>query len=167
MTFTPSLLPLRLRLPLHPALPPPPLLFCGFSPSLSVAPSFFSFNWYSALWNGKVIYFDSSGIWLAVLSGATCNVTGNMATVNISPPAMKSPWGQPVTSYRNPKKVRVVYGTTLQFGGKFSQSNKNVCVQIYCGHFVEIFKNQSMSTFPTLLLTMNINSSCGKFFISN
>lgn len=47
-------------------------------------------NWNSSLWNGKVIYFDSLGIWLAVLSGATCNVTGDMATVNILPPAMKS-----------------------------------------------------------------------------
>lgn len=58
-------------------------------PSLSFAPSF-PLNGNSSLWNGKVIYFDSLGIWPAVLSGATRNVTGNMATVNILPPAMKS-----------------------------------------------------------------------------
>lgn len=52
------------------------------------------FNWNSSLWNGKVIYFDSSGIWLAVLSGATCNVTGNMATVNILPPCHEIHFGR-------------------------------------------------------------------------
>lgn len=126
MTFTPSLLPFHLPPsppPLHPA-EPPPVLFCGFPFARSLAPFFFFFllNWNSSLWNGKVIYIDSKGIWLAVLSGATCNVTGNNATVNILPPT-PLPWnppvGQPVTSNRNLEMVRVFYEAIVRFGGNF------------------------------------------------
>lgn len=61
------------------------LLFMSLRPSL--------LNWNSSLWNGNLIYFDSSGFWLVVLSGTLCNVTGNVAVVNILPPGLKSQSG--------------------------------------------------------------------------
>ena len=48
--------------PRHPARPPP-FLFCGFFPPFSFFRSvLLALNWNSALWNGKVIYIDSSGL---------------------------------------------------------------------------------------------------------
>lgn len=125
-TFTPPLLPFHLHPPPSPLLPnsfmlpkPPPVLCCGFPPCLYFRSlPFFWPNWNCSLWNGKVIYIDSWGIWLAVLSGATCNVTGNKATTNILPPplsAAKSPPGQRVTSNRNLEKVKVCQEATVNF----------------------------------------------------
>lgn len=99
---------------------PPPVLCCGFFPPCLYFRSlpFFWPNWNCSLWNGKVIYIDSRGIWLAVLSGATCNVTGNKATTNILPPplsAAKSPPGQRVTSNRNLEKVKVCQEAIVNF----------------------------------------------------
>lgn len=98
---------------------PPPVLCCGFPPCLYFRSlPFFWPNWNCSLWNGKVIYIDSRGIWLAVLSGATCNVTGNKATTNILPPplsAAKSTPGQRVTSNRNLEKVKVCQEAIVNF----------------------------------------------------
>lgn len=123
-TFTPPLLPFHPHppspLPNSFILPkPPPVLCCGFPPCLYFRSlPFFWPNWNCSLWNGKVIYIDSRGIWLAVLSGATCNVTGNKAPTNILPPplsAAKSPPGQRVTSNRNLEKVKVCQEAIVNF----------------------------------------------------